>query len=70
MTSKFWIVVSESRGPSDWPSRHNTEQSAFNEAGRLARNHPGKFFVFEAIGACIKQDVITARFDGSDYIPF
>ncbi len=69
---KFWIVINENRGPSDWPCRHNSEQSAFNEAERLARFHGGKFFVFECMGACAKTDIVTHKFTDSpdDEIPF
>jgi hypothetical protein len=69
---KFWIVVSENRGPSDWPCRHNTADSAFNEASRLARYHGGKFFVFECIGASAKVDIVTHKFsdNADEEIPF
>jgi hypothetical protein len=69
-TNKFWIVVSDLRGPSQYPYRHLTQQSAFDEAQRLVRVNGGKFWVFEAIGASIRQDVITMKFDDRDEIPF
>lgn len=70
MTNKFWIVVSETRGPSDWPCRHTSEVSAFAEAERLARTCSGKFFVMEAKGAAAKMDVQVARFGSDDDILF
>ena len=70
MTTKFWIVVSDQRGPADWPMRHPSEESAFAEAERLARIGTGKFFVLEAKGAAVKKDVVTVRFGDDDQIPF
>ena len=70
MTKKFWIVVSEARGPASWPCKHLTESLAFHEAERLARNNGGKFFVMEAKGAAAKVEIQTARFDDNDDIPF
>jgi len=48
MTSKFWIVMSEYRGAAPHPHRHLSENAAFAEAQRLAKDHGGKFFVLEA----------------------
>ena len=70
MTAKFWIVVSDGRGPATWPYRHMTEEAAFTEAQRLARTLPGRFFVMEAIGASEKNDVKTVRYTADDEIPF
>ncbi len=70
---KFWIVMSEMRGPASYPYRHETESAAFSESVRLAREHGGKFFVMECIGASARLDVVTHKFnrDGSDdEIPF
>lgn len=69
-TNKFWIVVSDQRGPASWPCRHTSEESAFREAERLAFENPGKFFVMEAIGASIRNLVRTSRFDHDNEIPF
>lgn len=70
MTAKFWIVVSDCRGPATWPHRHMSESDAFNEAQRLARTGLGRFFVMEAIGASEKNDVKTVRYTDHDEIPF
>lgn len=70
MTAKFWIVVSDQRGPATWPYRHMTEISAFEEAQRLARTLTGRFFVMEAMGASEKNDVKTVRYTDHDEIPF
>jgi len=70
MTSKFWIVVSDGRGPATWPHKHMTEVEAFTEAKRLASTSTGRFFVMEAIGASEKNDVKTVRYVDHDEIPF
>lgn len=70
MTSKFWIVVSDGRGPATWPYRHMSEADAFTEAQRLARTSTGRFFVMEAIGASEKNDVTTVRYLDGTEIPF
>ena len=69
-THKFWIVMSAMMGPSRCPYRHSTEQSAFEEARRLASTHGGTFYVLAAQGAASKQDVIVAKFDDNEEIPF
>lgn len=69
-TYKFWIVISDERGPSESPYRHGSERDAFEEAQRLARTHSGKFYVLEAIGASVKLDVRTERFNEDEHIPF
>jgi len=69
-TYRFWIVVSSESGMTFRPFRHATEESAFNEAARLASGAPSvSFYVLEAKGACKKQDVITKKFD-QESIPF
>jgi hypothetical protein len=70
MTNKFWIVVSEARGPAAAPARHVTAEIAFMEAERLASTCSGKFFVMEAVGASAKRDVVTVKFGNEDSIAF
>lgn len=48
MSEKFWMVCGSFNSPK---YRHNSLDSATNEAERLAKLHPGeKFFVLEAVG--------------------
>jgi hypothetical protein len=71
MTARFWIVVSDQRGPSTWPHRHMVEEFAFSEAQRLAALNPGtRFFVMAAIGASESNNVKTVRYTDNDEIPF
>ena len=72
MIKKFWIVSQEGHGPALWPFKHASEQSAFNEAERLARTtSPGsKFFVLECKGVSVRRDVVTMRFSTEEDIPF
>jgi hypothetical protein len=70
MSGRFWIVVSDGRGPAAWPFKHTTEADAFTEAQRLARNNTGRFFVMEAIGSSEKKDVTTVRYLDGTEIPF
>lgn len=52
---QFWLVWNE-RG-SVPVYKHPTEQSARNEAERLAKFNSGKFHVLALIGTCKKVDV-------------
>ena len=54
---KFWLVWSPTgRSP---VVRHTTEESATQEATRLARAHPGgAFYVLEPVCWAMKTDVI------------
>lgn len=67
----FWIVWSPS-GKTPPRHRHYNRYSAVKEAERLARLHGGdEFFVLEAWGKCVKQDVVwtmSSQDDGD--IPF
>jgi len=56
---KFWMVWNEgNRGPE---KKHLNENSARNEAERLARLNPGqKFYVLAAIDCCQQRDVLWA----------
>lgn len=74
--STFWMVYGlHQRSP---VHRHKTEDSAINEAKRLARQNPDvQFFVLEAIHNVVKRDVdvtpLGARAyfsDTDDDIPF
>lgn len=68
--SQFWIVVGENNGPSSWPYRHTSEQSAITEAVRLAKSADGKFFVFEAKFSAVKNDVLLKRLSDNEELPF
>jgi hypothetical protein len=67
---KFWMIYGYGRG---CPTKlHLSRSEAEVEAKRLARQHPGTFFVvLEAIAAIARRefDVITFRAD-DDGIPF
>ena len=56
---KFWMVWNEgNRGPE---KKHLNENSARNEAERLARLNPGqKFYVLAATDCCLTRDVLWA----------
>lgn len=74
-TEKHFIVVSSSRGPSQYPARHNCASKAIAEAQRLARMSRGeKFYVYEAHCVCVSNDVTTTglseHFSEDDAIPF
>ena len=64
----FWMVWCEDGfAPT---VRHNAEQSARQEAERLARKSPGqRFCVLQLIAACEKVDVVWI-FDKPPGIPF
>lgn len=68
----FWLVWNPSRSSPTF--RHYSEECAKTEAARLARKAPGeRFYVLEAIGCVVKQDVLWRGFqqrDADDGIPF
>lgn len=66
----FWIVVSEARGPANWPLRHPTQDSAIAESVRLARSNGGAFYVMEAQMVTEKRDIVTRRIADDQEIPF
>lgn len=71
MTSQtpFWLVWCENGGVPHF--KHMTEQSAENEASRLARAHPGKSFCVLACTARFTERRLTVeRFAYDDGIPF
>lgn len=48
MISRNWIVVSSLNGPSSTPMKHTSEESAIEEAKRLALKNPSaQFYVYE-----------------------
>ncbi|MDQ0305300.1 hypothetical protein [Ancylobacter polymorphus] len=55
---QFWMVYGLGQRP---PAvRHPTEQSAADEAKRLARLNPGiRFYVLEPVSVSVKQDIET-----------
>lgn len=58
----FWMVYGIGAGAPTY--QHETEQSAVNEAKRLARSAPGRtFVVLEAVGAITKRefDIVMLR---------
>ena len=72
-TDVFWLVYGMGQGSPT--HRHATQESAANEAKRLARAHKGvAFVVLEATGAVICDDLHTVSFrkptTHSDDIPF
>ncbi len=55
-TTPFWMVWGIHSGPPTF--QHQSEESARNEAERLARLNPGKqFVVLESVAAYTKTDV-------------
>jgi len=54
MSGTFWMVLGHGT-----PSyRHDTEESARNEAARLATVNPGEtFHVLQAVAKCVKSDI-------------
>ena len=65
---KFWMVYNPgNRGPT---IEHGSLQFAEREAGRLAKENPGKkFVVLEAISVCKMHDVLWQILNYDD-IPF
>ncbi len=58
---QFWMIYGiGQRAPE---MRHDSHQSAIEEAKRLARNNPGKtFVVLEAVNAITKREFDTVTF--------
>lgn len=73
---KFWMVYGLHQGRPTY--RHKTEDSAVEEAKRLARAHPDTdFYVLESTHRVVKRDVDVTKFGfvrGGDFnaddIPF
>jgi hypothetical protein len=52
----YWIIVSD-EGPSSFPHKHDTYQSAYDESIRLSKIKPGlKFNIFKYIGHAIATE--------------
>jgi len=49
MSEKFWAVWRETGGGAP-AKRHDTKESAIQEAGRLAKQTSERYFVLEVIG--------------------
>lgn len=67
----FWMVWNEQGSAPSY--KHDTEESAKDEAERLARANPRhRFVVLRAIGAVIKTELTWWRFDSAadDDLPF
>lgn len=66
----FWMVL----GSGEPTYRHATEQSARDEAARLANLHPGQTFtVLRAVASCTKNTVTWSLYRiaaNGDEIPF
>jgi len=70
MKSNYFWLVWNPNGCHAPKYRHETGQSAEDEAKRLARLHPGQeFFVLCAVGVAKKVDVEYVPFE-ADEIPF
>lgn len=69
-TTPFWIVVSQARGPAQWPYRHATQTDALNEAVRLCKSTGSEFYVFEAKVSVRKSDIVVKRLADYSDIPF
>lgn len=69
-TKSFWVIVSEQRGMTQYPYKHENESEAFREAERLASQNGGRFYVFEAKGYIARCELIRKRFSEDQEIPF
>lgn len=66
----FWLIWSPT-GPTSPKFRHGSEQSATEEAERLARQHHGQLFVvLEAKAARRVDDMVRTTFIDESEIPF
>lgn len=66
---KFWMVYKEMGGGG--PTRkHDTLESAQNEAARLATEQGHRFVVLEAVKACTRTGYPVAWEDAEVEIPF
>lgn len=67
---EFFIVISERRGPSMYPVRHETSAKAVTEASRLARENRGEKFSVYKSHCVVKADDVTVVSQSPDFDPF
>lgn len=58
--AKFWIIVREGAQTSAQHKRHFSEESARNEAERLAKKEQAKFYVLALVGSVAPLEIPVA----------